>query len=76
MSQNEQREKIRVIRENMITQIEDLYKSTFENLTEQGIEDKYLAKITQLLLNSKEAAVTFLKQEVENPIITKAANPH
>ncbi len=72
MNLNIQQDKVRNIRESMISQLETLYRINFEKLLEQGIDDKYLARITQLLLNSKEGAINPLKEEIEAPLITKA----
>ncbi len=74
MNLSDQRERVRILRESTMRDLESLYENKFEQLLDQGIEDKYLARVIQLLLNSKEAAISLLKQEIEAPVITKAPN--
>ncbi len=72
MSRAEQRQTIRETREALIDALDALYNKTFEQLSELDIGEGAIARLTQLILLSKEAAITPLKQEIESPKITSA----
>ena len=72
MARETERKVVRLIRENLTKELEDLYKRNFNNLITLNLSDSYLAKITQLLLTSREAAIKPLKEVIESPLITKA----
>ncbi len=74
MSREKQRQIVKTYREKIIQEIEELYASSFDQLSHLDIGDSYLAKLTQLVLTSKEAALKTLRRTIEDPIITKA--PH
>jgi len=68
MSREEQRKAVRELRESL----EELYGAAFERLTTQNLGDGGIARLTQLLLRSREAAITPLQEEIEAPLITRA----
>ena len=72
MTLENQRHKIQIIREQLIKDLEELYTKNFNDLIDLGLGDSLLAKITQLLLTSREAAINPLKKSIESPLITKA----
>ncbi|MFO0105634.1 MAG: hercynine metabolism small protein [Cyanobium sp.] len=72
MSREEQRQAIRALREGLIAQLEQLYAASFEQLTEHNLGEGGIARLTQLLLRSREAAITPLQEEIEAPLITRA----
>ena len=74
MSQEEQQQKIREQRAKLIKELEMVYANAFNRLTELGLKEGNVAKLTQVILNSKDGAITPLKKEIEIPLITKAAN--
>ena len=72
MSREEQRQAMRALREELIEQLEDLYREAFDRIGEQDLGEGAIARLTQLLLRSREAAITPLRQEIEAPLITRA----
>ncbi|MCX5959319.1 MAG: hypothetical protein NT053_05610 [Cyanobacteria bacterium] len=72
MSREEQREAMRATREGLIEDLEDLYRRAFDRISEQDLGEGAIARLTQLLLRSREAAITPLQQEIEAPLITRA----
>ncbi|MEN9767514.1 hercynine metabolism small protein [Vulcanococcus sp.] len=72
MSREDQRRAVREMREGLIAQLEELYGQAFEQLASQNLGDGGIARLTQLLLRSREAAITPLQEEIEAPLITRA----
>jgi hercynine metabolism small protein len=72
MSREEQRQSMRQVREGLITELETLYRDTFERLSDLELGEGAIARLTQLLLRSREAAITPLREEIELPLITHA----
>lgn len=72
MSREEQREAMRLVREGLIEELETLYRKAFERLSEMELGEGAIARLTQLLLRSREAAMTPLQEEIEAPLITYA----
>ena len=75
MSREEQRQAVRQMRESLIGQLETLYLDAFDQLTTQNLGEGGIARLTQLLLRSREAAITPLQEEIEAPLITRAPEP-
>ena len=73
MSREEQRQAMRSLREELIGELEELYRRAFDRISEQDLGDGAIARLTQLLLRSREAAITPLQQEIEAPLITRPA---
>jgi len=72
VSREEQRQAMRAVREGLIEQLEALYRNAFDQIGEQDLGEGAIARLTQLLLRSREAAITPLQQEIESPLITRA----
>ena len=72
MSREEQRRAVRELREGLIAQLEELYGRAFESLADQNLGEGGIARLTPLLLRSREAAITPLQEEIEAPLITRA----
>ncbi|MFM7732524.1 MAG: hercynine metabolism small protein [Cyanobium sp.] len=72
MSREEQRQAMRSMREGLIEQLETLYRDAFDRISEQDLGEGAIARLTQLLLRSREAAITPLQEEIEAPLITRA----
>jgi hercynine metabolism small protein len=72
MSREEQRQAMRAVREGLIERLEALYRDAFDSIGEQDLGEGAIARLTQLLLRSREAAITPLQQEIEAPLITRA----
>jgi hercynine metabolism small protein len=72
MSREEQRRAVRELRETLINQLEALYRQAFDSIVSQDLGEGAIARLTQLLLRSREAAITPLQEEIEAPLITRA----
>ncbi len=72
MSREEQRQAMRQVREGLIEELEQLYRQAFDRIGDQDLGEGAIARLTQLLLRSREAAITPLQQEIEAPLITRA----
>ncbi|MCX5967552.1 MAG: hypothetical protein NTV57_07920 [Cyanobacteria bacterium] len=72
MSREEQRQAMRGVREDLIEELEQLYRRAFDRIGDQDLGEGAIARLTQLLLRSREAAITPLQQEIEAPLITRA----
>lgn len=72
MSREEQQQTMRQLREGLIGELETLYRQAFERLGDQELGEGAIARLTQLLLRSREAAITPLQEEIEAPLITYA----
>ena len=73
MGREEQRAAMRQVREGLISELEELYRNAFDRIGNQGLGEGAIARLTQLLLRSREAAITPLQQEIEAPLITSPA---
>ncbi len=73
MSREEQLKSLKLEREQLIDELNAVYTNSFNRLSELDIADRSLAKLIQIILQSKEAAIKPLKKEIEKPLITKAA---
>ena len=72
MSREEQRLAMRGVREDLIEELEVLYRQAFDRIGEKDLGEGAIARLTQLLLRSREAAITPLQEEIEAPLITTA----
>jgi len=72
MSREDQRAAMRQTRESLIAELEELYRRAFDRISDQDLGDGAIARLTQLLLRSREAAITPLTEEIEAPLITRA----
>jgi hercynine metabolism small protein len=73
MGREEQRAAMRQMREGLIAELEELYRNAFDRIGDQDLGEGAVARLTQLLLRSREAAITPLQQEIEAPLITSPA---
>ena len=76
MKKDERREAIKSQRERLIHELETLYMAAFDRLgeLEGDIGEVKAAQFTQIILNSKLAALEPLQKEIEKPLITTPAN--
>jgi len=72
MSREQQRAAMRQSREDLIAELEELYRRAFDRISDQDLGEGAIARLTQLLLRSREAAITPLTEEIEAPLITRA----
>jgi hercynine metabolism small protein len=73
MGREQQRAAMRQVREGLIEELEALYRSAFDRIGDQDLGEGAIARLTQLLLRSREAAITPLQEEIEAPLITSPA---
>ena len=59
-------------REKLISELNNVYKNAFNELSRLDIEEVSLAKLSQIFLLSREAAISSLQKEIEKPIITQS----
>ena len=71
MSREEQRKAMRDMREGLIEELEGLYRRAFDRIGDRELGEGAVARLTQLLLRSREAAITPLQEEIEAPLITR-----
>ena len=76
MKQDERRQAIKTQREQLIHELETLYMAAFDRLgeLEGDIGEVKAAQFTQIILNSKTAAIEPLLKEIEKPVITTPAD--
>jgi len=72
MGREEQRRTVRLQRESLMEELETVYRQAFEKLSELELGDGSVARLTQLLLRSRDGAITPLQEEIEAPLITRA----
>ena len=73
MERDQKRIALKLQREKLISALDKVYKNAFNELSTLDIEEGSLAKLSQIFLLSREAAISSLQQEIEKPIITKSA---
>ena len=76
MKKDERREAIKSQREQLIHELQALYMAAFDRLgqLEGDIGEVKAAQFTQIILNSKLAALEPLQKEIEKPLITTPAD--
>ena len=72
MGREEQRATVRRMRESLIEELEGVYRRAFDAIGSDDMGEGAVARLTQLLLRSREGAITPLQEEIEAPLITKA----
>ena len=72
MQREQKRIALKLQREKLIKALDKVYKNAFNELSRLDIEEGSLAKLSQIFLLSREAAISSLQQEIERPIITKS----
>ncbi len=72
MDRKNKRLQLKFQREKLIRVLEKVYKDAFDELSKLDIEEGSIAKLSQVFLLSRQAAINQLKQEIEKPIITKS----
>ena len=72
MGREEQRAQVRRMREALIEELEGLYRRAFDAIGTEDMGEGAVARLTQLLLRSREGAISPLQEEIEAPLITRA----
>ena len=72
MSREDQRKAMRTTREQLISELEELYRQAFDRIGGEDLGEGAIARLTQLLLRSRYGAITPLQEEIEAPLITRA----
>ena len=72
MGLEERRQTIKAQREQLISELEAIYMGAFERIGQLEMGEGAVARLTQLMLRSREAAITPLQEEIEAPLTTRA----
>jgi hercynine metabolism small protein len=72
MSREDQRKAMRTTREQLIAELEEIYRQAFDRIGSEDLGEGAIARLTQLLLRSRDGAITPLQEEIEAPLITRA----
>ena len=72
MGREEQRASVRRMRESLIDELEGVYRRAFDAIGSDDMGEGAVARLTQLLLRSREGAIAPLQEEIEAPLITRA----
>tara|TARA_B100002052_G_scaffold26246_1_gene20283 strand:+ start:610 stop:846 length:237 start_codon:yes stop_codon:yes gene_type:complete len=72
MGREEQRALVRRVRESLIDELEGIYRRAFDAIGSEDMGEGAVARLTQLLLRSREGAISPLQEEIEAPLITRA----
>jgi len=72
MGREEQRAQMRRMREALIEELEGVYRRAFDAIGTEDMGEGAVARLTQLLLRSREGAISPLQEEIEAPLITRA----
>ena len=70
MGLEHRRQTIKAQREQLISELETVYMDAFERIGQLELGEGAVARLTQLMLRSREAAITPLQEEIEKPVIT------
>ena len=73
MNREQQLKALKLEREQLIDDLNAVYANAFNRLSQLDVADRSIAKLIQIILLSKEAAINPLQKEVEKPLITKAS---
>ena len=76
MGREEQRAAVRRMRESLIEELEGIYRRAFDAIGSDDMGEGAVARLTQLLLRSREGAIAPLQEGIEAPLITKAPEPN
>ena len=70
MGLEERRQTIKAQRELLISELETVYMAAFERIGQLDLGEGAVARLTQLMLRSREAAITPLQDEIEKTVLT------
>ncbi|KGG13646.1 MULTISPECIES: hercynine metabolism small protein [Prochlorococcus] len=74
MSREQQLKLLKDKRKAIIQDLEIFYQNAFNEISKLNVAEGDIAKLCQLLLLSKEAALGPMQKEIERPLITNPAN--
>ncbi len=74
MSRKEQLDLLKKQREEIIHEIESFYLKIFDRVSELNLNERDIAKLSQLILQSKDGAITPMQKEIEKQLITQSNN--
>ena len=75
MGLEERRQTIKAQREMLSEELEAVYMAAFERIGQLDMGEGAVARLTQLMLRSREAAITPLQEEIEKPVIITPGTP-
>ena len=72
MSKAHQRDAVRGQREKLIKELMATYMVALDQLAGHDLPDRTIAKLAQLMIRSRDAALQVMEEEIEAPLITSA----
>ena len=72
MSREEQLVIVREQREKLIKELNLTYSKAFDRLAGLDLADRTLARLVQIAMNSRNAAIQIMEEEIETLLITSA----
>ena len=72
MNKPDQCEAVRGQREKMIKELMATYMVALDQLAGLNLPERTIAKLAQLMIRSRDAAVQVMEEEIETPLITSA----
>ena len=72
MSKSDQLAAVRGQREKLIKELMATYMVALDQLASLDLPDRTIAKLAQLMIRSRDAALQIMKKEIEAPLITSA----
>jgi len=72
MSKEHQRDAVRGQREKLIKELMATYMVALDQLAGHDLPDRTIAKLAQLMIRSRDAALQVMEEEIEEPLITSA----
>ena len=72
MSKADQRQVVRRQREKVVKELISTYMSALDQLSNLDLSDRTIAKLAQLIIRSREAALQIMEEEIEAPLRTCA----
>ena len=74
MSREDQRHIVQVQREELIKELIATYSNAFDRLPSLDLPERTLAKLAQLIINAREAAIQVMEEVIEAPLIISSPN--
>mgnify|MGYP000213976964 CR=1 FL=1 len=75
MNRADQLRIVREQREMLICELNATYAKAFNRLADLKVADRTLAKLAQLVINSRDSAMKIMNEKIEAPLITSAPIP-
>ncbi|KKZ14050.1 MAG: hypothetical protein TQ37_02330 [Candidatus Synechococcus spongiarum 15L] len=67
MGQAEQRAVARRVQQELVTELEALYRRVFDRMSQENLGEGAMGRLTQLILRSRDGALSPLQEAMERP---------